>query len=56
MGFEMLDELMNLGRDIGRITDVAMVDDKDVFIQGKTDGGDVFTLEYRVKEKKDDTL
>lgn len=52
MGIQMLEEMINIIRDIGEIKSVNMYDENSIYIEGDTDDGKKFNFSLRIKEKE----
>lgn len=52
MGLQMLEEMINIIRDIGTVKTVNMYDENSIFIEGDTDDGRTFNFNLRIEEKE----
>lgn len=52
MGLQMLEEMINIIRDIGEIKSVKMLDEDFILIEGDTDDGKKFNFSLRIEEKE----
>ena len=53
MGIQMLEEMLNLIRDVGDVKSVRMLDEDFILIEGDADDGKKFNFSLRIEEKKD---
>ena len=52
MGLQILEEMINLIRDIGTVKSVNMYDEEHIYIEGDTDDGKKFNFSLRIEEKE----
>lgn len=52
MGLQILEEMINLIRDIGTVKSVNMYDENAIFIKGITDDGKTFEFNLRIEENE----
>lgn len=52
MGFQVLEDIINIAKDVGGIHNVALIDNRDVFVQGITDDGKAYEFSFKLKEKE----
>ena len=52
MGIQMLEEMLNLIRNIGDVKSVNMYDEHTIYISGETNDGNAFDFNFKIKEKE----
>ena len=52
MGIQILEEMINLVKDIGEIKAINMYDENSIYIEGDTNDGKKFNFNLRIEEKE----